>query len=276
MAVSMETFAQWKNTTLEKLDQSRKGSVDERARHVVCLLNSQERFFTTSSCSGRIVLMDGPPEGGVVQKKDCRWLFISHDPCRSEDLVSALSRSSGEAVLKFEAFVLHVQCHRLEDAQLLHSVAVNSGFRNSGLTVSRSGKIIMAVRSTHGLEVPLSHGGKLLVGAEYVHFLTQKANQKMEENFRRIHRSVRCPLPGRLKNSTASETLLRFFQILQAALTAESPDLQRAEDPAVTPGEQENQAAVYRRRRKRQQSQTHAERDEEDSCSLDDCLDLFS
>ncbi|XP_020566416.1 tRNA wybutosine-synthesizing protein 3 homolog isoform X3 [Oryzias latipes] len=224
-----------------------------------------------------------PPEGGVVQKKDCRWLFISHDPCRSEDLVSALSRSSGEAVLKFEAFVLHVQCHRLEDAQLLvraarrvfanvqmtficgkdllmlrrnlHSVAVNSGFRNSGLTVSRSGKIIMAVRSTHGLEVPLSHGGKLLVGEEYVHFLTQKANQKMEENFRRIH---------------------RFFQILQAALTAETPDLQGAEDPAVTPGEQENQAAVYRRRRKRHQSQTHAELDEEDSCSLDDCLDLFS
>ncbi|XP_078791518.1 tRNA wybutosine-synthesizing protein 3 homolog isoform X3 [Oryzias latipes] len=231
MAVSMETFAQWKNTTLGKLDQSRKGSVDERARHVVCLLNSQERFFTTSSCSGRIVLMDGPPEGGVVQKKDCRWLFISHDPCRSEDLVSALSRSSGEAVLKFEAFVLHVQCHRLEDAQLL------------------------AVRSTHGLEVPLSHGGKLLVGEEYVHFLTQKANQKMEENFRRIH---------------------RFFQILQAALTAETPDLQGAEDPAVTPGEQENQAAVYRRRRKRHQSQTHAELDEEDSCSLDDCLDLFS
>uniref|UniRef100_A0A3P9K3N4 tRNA wybutosine-synthesizing protein 3 homolog n=1 Tax=Oryzias latipes TaxID=8090 RepID=A0A3P9K3N4_ORYLA len=255
MAVSMETFAQWKNTTLGKLDQSRKGSVDERARHVVCLLNSQERFFTTSSCSGRIVLMDGPPEGGVVQKKDCRWLFISHDPCRSEDLVSALSRSSGEAVLKFEAFVLHVKCHRLEDAQLLHSVAVNSGFRNSGLTVSRSGKIIMAVRSTHGLEVPLSHGGKLLVGEEYVHFLTQKANQKMEENFRRIH---------------------RFFQILQAALTAETPDLQGAEDPAVTPGEQENQAAVYRRRRKRQQHQAHAELDEEDSCSLDDCLDLFS
>lgn len=54
---------------------------------------------------------------------------------------------------------------------------------------------VQAVRSTHGLEVPLSHGGKLLVGEEYVHFLTQKANQKMEENFRRIHRSVGCPIP---------------------------------------------------------------------------------
>ncbi|XP_024124750.1 tRNA wybutosine-synthesizing protein 3 homolog isoform X1 [Oryzias melastigma] len=255
MAVSMETFARWKKTTLRKMDQSRKGSVDERARHVVCLLNSQERFFTTSSCSGRIVLVDGPPEGTIVQKKACEWLFVSHDPCSSEDLVSALSRSSREAVLKFEAFVLHVQCHRLEDAQLLHSVAINSGFRNSGLTVSRTGKIITAVRSTHGLEVPLSHSGKLLVGAEYIHFLTQKANQKMEENFRRMH---------------------RFFQNLQAALTAETMDLQGVEDPAVVPGEDDKQTAVYKRRRKRQQHPSDAARDEEDGCSLDDCLDLFS
>lgn len=47
-----------------------------------------------------------------------------------------------------------------------------------------------AVRSTHGLEVPLSHEGKLLVGQDYLHFLTQLANQKMEENLRRINRLV--------------------------------------------------------------------------------------
>lgn len=32
---------------------------------------------------------------------------------------SALARSSGDAVLKFEPFVLHVQCRRLDDAQLM-------------------------------------------------------------------------------------------------------------------------------------------------------------
>lgn len=49
---------------------------------------------------------------------------------------------------------------------------------------------LQAVRSTHGLEVPLTHEGRLLVEHEYIHFLTQIANQKMEENLRRIHRSV--------------------------------------------------------------------------------------
>lgn len=49
---------------------------------------------------------------------------------------------------------------------------------------------LQAVRSTHVLEVPLSHNGKVLVEEEYIHFLTQLANQKMEENFRRIQRLV--------------------------------------------------------------------------------------
>lgn len=53
-------------------------------------------------------------------------------------------------------------------------------------------------------------------------------------------------------------------------------DLQGVEDPAVVPGEDDKQTAVYKRRRKRQQHPSDAARDEEDGCSLDDCLDLFS
>uniref|UniRef100_A0A8C0FZD1 tRNA wybutosine-synthesizing protein 3 homolog n=2 Tax=Chelonoidis abingdonii TaxID=106734 RepID=A0A8C0FZD1_CHEAB len=71
-------------------------------------------------------------------------------------------------------------------------VAIDSGFRNSGITVGRRGKIMMAVRSTHCLEVPLSHMGKLMVTEEYVEFLVQIANQKMEENMKRIDRFYNC------------------------------------------------------------------------------------
>ncbi|XP_034468672.1 tRNA wybutosine-synthesizing protein 3 homolog isoform X2 [Hippoglossus hippoglossus] len=230
------TFSQWKKQCLNKMDQSKKGSVDQDIEHVVSLLNSREEFFTTSSCSGRTILIDGAPESGGVQKQNCTWLFVSHQKCTSEDLMSGLEKSSGDAVLKFEPFVLHVQCRRLEDAQLMHSVAVNSGFRNSGLTVGKTGKIITAVRSTHGLEVPLSHEGKLLVGHEYVNFLTQTANQKMEENLRRIH---------------------RFYQNLQAALITEKlqklqlPDPSDSQEPQHPPDrletekEEKDKTSVY-------------------------------
>lgn len=52
-------FKKWKTQCLGKADLSRKGSLDEDVVELVQLLNEQERFFTTSSCSGRIVLLDG-------------------------------------------------------------------------------------------------------------------------------------------------------------------------------------------------------------------------
>lgn len=51
-------FSQWKKQCLNKLDQSKKGSVDEDIEHVVSLINGREEFFTTSSCSGRVILID--------------------------------------------------------------------------------------------------------------------------------------------------------------------------------------------------------------------------
>ncbi|KAF3698873.1 tRNA wybutosine-synthesizing protein 3 -like protein [Channa argus] len=263
------TFSQWKKQCLNKLDLSKKGSVDQDIEHVVSLLNSCEEYFTTSSCSGRIILIDGAPESSDVQKQNCVWLFVSHKTCTSDDLMTAVAKSSGDAVLKFEPFVLHVQCRRLEDAQLMHSVAINSGFRNSGLTVSKTGKIITAVRSTHGLEVPLSHEGKLLVEHKYINFLTQIANQKMEENLRRIH---------------------RFFQNLQSALTVEklqtlqipgppaSQELQYSSNLLETGTEEKDKTSVYKRRRKRDQHQTDCFHGDSSSGlhDLDDCLDLFT
>lgn len=44
------------------------------------------------------------------------------------------------------------------------------------------------MRSTHCLEVPLSHRGTVLVNDEYLDFLVGVANQKMEENLKRIER----------------------------------------------------------------------------------------
>lgn len=54
-----KSFAQWKKQCLNKADLSKKGAVDEAIEHVVSLLNSREEYFTTSSCSGRVILIDG-------------------------------------------------------------------------------------------------------------------------------------------------------------------------------------------------------------------------
>ncbi|KAL2772355.1 tRNA wybutosine-synthesizing protein 3-like protein isoform 1 [Daubentonia madagascariensis] len=185
-------FRRWKAQCLSKADLSRKGSVDEDIVELVQLLNAQEQFFTTSSCAGRILLLDGGINCFEVQKQNCCWLLVTHKPCVKDDVIVALKKANGDASLKFEPFILHVQCRQLQDAQILHSVAIDSGFRNSGITVGKRGKTMLAVRSTHGLEVPLSHKGKLMVTEDYIDFLLNVANQKLEENKKRIGRFYNC------------------------------------------------------------------------------------
>ncbi|XP_073705106.1 tRNA wybutosine-synthesizing protein 3 homolog [Garra rufa] len=222
MAGDNVTFQQWKNQCLNKCDFSKKGSVDEDISHIVSFINSHDRYFTTSSCSGRIILFDGAWDCQEVQKRNCSWLFVTHQKCHSEDVLTSLEKSVGDGTFKFEPFVLHVQCKQLEDAQLLHTVAVNSGFRNSGITVGKKGKIIMAVRSTHCLEVPVSHKGTVLITDKYLDFLVRVSNQKMEENLKRIE---------------------RFYESLQTAL--------QPQEPRCSLKEAADKKPVYRRRRKR-------------------------
>nr|XP_044994161.1 tRNA wybutosine-synthesizing protein 3 homolog isoform X3 [Jaculus jaculus] len=167
------------------------------------------------SCFMRMLALSSG--GFEVQKQNCSWLLVTHKPCGKNDMMVALEKASGDAVLKFEPFVLHVQCRQLQDAQTLHSVAIDSGFRNSGITVGRRGKIMLAVRSTHGLEVPLSHKGKLMVTEDYIDFLLNIANQKMEENKKRIE---------------------RFYNCLQCAMERETtnshPKIKEKKDPSCT------------------------------------------
>ncbi|XP_037682833.1 tRNA wybutosine-synthesizing protein 3 homolog isoform X1 [Choloepus didactylus] len=195
-------FRRWKAQCLGKADLSRKGSVDEDVVELVQFLNARDQFFTTSSCAGRILLLDGSINGFEVQKQNCCWLLVTHKSCVKDDVILALKKATSDTILKFEPFVLHVQCRQLQDAQILHTVAIDSGFRNSGITVGKRGKTMLAVRSTHGLEVPLSHKGKLMVTEEYIDFLVNIANQKMEENKRRIERFYNC-----LQHALEKETI---------------------------------------------------------------------
>jgi hypothetical protein len=55
-------------------------------------------------------------------------------------------------------------------------------------TLGPGGQIMVAVRSTLRLEVPLVHARRVLVSPEYVATLTELANAKFDDNFARIAR----------------------------------------------------------------------------------------
>ena len=81
MSVVNQQFRNRKLAALEGLDYSKKGSIDDKILTLVNAINSHEGYATTSSCSGRIIIITqtGGVQATTVQKKHCEWLFITHD-----------------------------------------------------------------------------------------------------------------------------------------------------------------------------------------------------
>ncbi|KAG8196166.1 hypothetical protein JTE90_007896 [Oedothorax gibbosus] len=177
-------FTFQKELRLQKSDLSRKGSIDAKIVELVNFINKEDCYVTTSSCSGRISVFTN----SELKKKGCNWMFITHDVTTPQLVIDALHNHTGSAILKFEPFIMHIQCMSLEAAQALHALSIESGFRNSGMTISKKGNIIVAIRCTLALEVPLSSDGVLLVSHEYISFVVNLCNEKLTENWKRIER----------------------------------------------------------------------------------------
>uniref|UniRef100_A0A224Z3B9 tRNA wybutosine-synthesizing protein 3 homolog n=1 Tax=Rhipicephalus zambeziensis TaxID=60191 RepID=A0A224Z3B9_9ACAR len=186
----MDSFAKEKRERLEGADVSRKGTIDSRILDVTDRLNSFPQYCTTSSCSGRIIIFSGAESdiGKPAAKKGCEWHLVTHDLLTEDELNGTLSTINKSATLKFEPFILHVRCHTLDAAQKLLAASIGAGCRNSGIMLSKSGKVHVAVRTTLSLEVPLSDNGDILVTPVYLNFLRKQANEKMTENWRRLQR----------------------------------------------------------------------------------------
>ncbi|KAK6932305.1 hypothetical protein RJ641_001929 [Dillenia turbinata] len=200
-------FEKRKSETLASMeslspDKSPKGTIDTPIIPLLKTLNSHSDFFTTSSCSGRISILSTPLTTSTAKpNKKARggsWLYITHELANPNSVVNLLfnnksspSDQNSELVFRFEPFILAVECRDVDSADNLVRIAISSGFRESGITgVGR--RVIVGIRSSIRMEVPLGMEGGVMVTEEYVRFLVSIANGKMEENWRRSEGFLRA------------------------------------------------------------------------------------
>ena len=171
-------FEKLKKSKLKSVDFSRKGSIDERIRPIVENLNSDSRYFTLSSCSGRVMITSKSKDN---QKQNLSWHFTSHECPSFEELEASVKGEN--SILKFEPFVLHVQCKDLDCAKKLLTIALSSGFRNSGIVPSKANRFVLAVRATLTLELPVTdQEGSLLVTEALLRALHSSIASKFAQN----------------------------------------------------------------------------------------------
>ncbi len=177
-------FESEKKQALGRKDRSKKGCIDARIRSLVWLLNAKPGYYTTSSCSGRVMLL----VPGIT-KRDTDWLFVSHEPVSLRQLQRALSGKlpKRDVWLRQEAMILHVCCKAIGDAKKLLQLSKDAGFRRSGI-ISLGKRIVVEIVGSSHFETIVANKGKPLLDDNVMRLLAAEANKRLGRNFAQIAR----------------------------------------------------------------------------------------
>jgi len=154
-------------------DRSPQGHYDEDIIELIGLINATRDYKTTSSCSGRIVLLNSQKKGSS------RWIFKSHNCVSTEDILRHLPED--EVWFMQEPLILHIKCSSLSSAESLVKRLHALGLKVKGITSLKSN--LVEVRSSKRIETVLKKG---LISREYLELLVKKANEKLHATKEKI------------------------------------------------------------------------------------------
>src|SRR3989338_6198016 len=124
-----------KQKQLEKQDKSHIGKIDMAIKKLVEKINSKQEYYTTSSCSGRIILIKARKK-----KEKNLFLFVSHEKINFSEFKREIEKIAKDIknkkeiiYFKQEPCILHVACNSLVSGQKLLEKARTSGWKRSGL-----------------------------------------------------------------------------------------------------------------------------------------------
>jgi len=183
--MSLDRFLQRKTAVLSKLDKSSIGKWDTKIKPLCDKLNSLNDFYTTSSCSGRIVLM-------IEQEKKENDLFLKvwHYKISLAVLKKALKEFVNIKKIikfKFESPIIHVACKDLKKTSEILEKAKHIGFKRSNL-ITFGKNIFLELNSTEKLEFPIIKNGRILVDDIFLELIVEISNKKLEKGWDKIRK----------------------------------------------------------------------------------------
>lgn len=173
-------FAKEKSDFLNKKDKSKKCHIDKDIIKIVNEINSKRDYYTTSSCSGRIVLLEKLSK----KKNESRWLFVKHNKIKSNEILKILkNKIKNEIWFKQEPLILHVRCRNSDDAIKLLNIS-RKIFKRAGIISLSIRKIVVEIIGNERIDTIVAD--KDFVGDEkYLKQLIKYANSNFMENKRK-------------------------------------------------------------------------------------------
>lgn len=180
-------FEEKKKATIIKMetgDKSKKGSVDADIKLLVERINKSDDFYTTSSCSGRIVLMN--KKGKRKDMND--WLLAEHTTITSEQYETAMSSEGKEEVwMMQEAPIMHICARDMHNAEHFMEVCRTAGFKRATI-ISVTPRIIIELLGSEKMETVIFAEGQNFVSEEYRDTLIKHANDKLTKSKAKLKR----------------------------------------------------------------------------------------
>lgn len=176
-------FNERKQKQLSKADKSNIGEWDKKIAGLCNKINKKKNYYTTSSCSGRVVLLKFSEE-----KQENAFLFRTHGKISFKKLKKALDGIDYKGIVEFQqtTCILHVACETIEYAQEIVNKAKLAGWKRSGIMGGK--RNMVELHSTESMSFPIMNNEKILVDDEYLKLAVSIANRKLERTWEKIER----------------------------------------------------------------------------------------
>jgi tRNA wybutosine-synthesizing protein 3 len=178
-------FFENKKQILKKLEEAKKENlVDQGIIPILDIINKSDDYYTSSSCFGRITLLELPQIG---DKKNAVFLGRWHRKTSKDEIFSALKNSSGKGQLWIlaQSPIIHVYTKNLESANTLIKKAVCCGFKHSGFKSSEK-NIIVEIASTERLDCPVGMNGSFYCDENFINLLVDISNQIFKKSVSKL------------------------------------------------------------------------------------------
>ena len=182
-----------RNKAIKKYLQHKKmGLVDGDIIPILEKINELECCYTTSSCSGRIAVIQIPRIG---DKENAQFLGKWHRRVSVEEVIESLKKyDGGYSFLVTQSAIIHIVCDNIDDGRKMLNIALESGFKYSSIKSIKNGKVVIEILSTENLSIPLGKDGKILVGEKEIEFFVEIANEilmRIKDKLRRFEEKIR-------------------------------------------------------------------------------------
>jgi len=161
------------------------GKVDEQMQGLCDYVVSTKNYYTSSCCSGRIILLEKRSNKKIDNFFHRKW----HREITKKELKEGFNEKvKGKLWFKVDPFILHIGCADLEKSNVILKAMKETGVKRGGIMLAEKGKFMIELQGTERMEFPVKNGEEKLISEKQLLNVLKEANELVRKNYTRLEK----------------------------------------------------------------------------------------